>query len=392
METAFQRVSRLFTFPVVLFIVSRVMYLGISLMGLRLVPNLYMHEHGRQTFLQPYPAIDGLCRWDCAWFVKIVQEGYATNVHAAVCPLFPAAGWALEKSLGLHHLLTFLLLSNVLSLVSYVVVYRLFKELEGDDAARWGLLLFAAYPFAYYQAAGYAESAMVAATAATLLLAQRRHYLWAGVVLGLGVMSRQLALLGGAGLLWVYLKDRAFELPVTEGAPPLKGFRRLGVMAKRVLWYPGVLGLLIPWGFVAGFAWYLNRVLGDPLAFLSGRAIHGSLTWMGARQILTQIPYFERPEFTYYVLFAMIPTLGTAFLLTRRRWFPLASIAVAMMVVNLGIGGIALGRYSATCWPAFLPLGVWAAGRVKVQGPVLAALAGFQALFFFLFSHQFRIL
>lgn len=363
---------RVFTFPVVLFLVSRVGYLGVSWMGLSLFPRLFMHEDGRQTFLQPYPAVDGLCRWDCAWFVKVLQEGYATNVHAAVCPLFPATGWLLEQ-IGVHHLITFIVLANVLALVSYLLLYQLFTELEGEEVARWGLLLFAAYPFAYYQAAGYAESALVASTAGTLLLAQRKHYLWAGVVLGFGVMARQLALLGGAGLLFAYVRDRGFS-------------------PKRFFLYPGVLGLLIPWGFVAAFSYYLSVKLGDPFAFVQGRAIHTHLTWMGVRQILTDITFLDRPEFTFYAMFVTIPTIGTIALLSRRTWWAFASIAVAMMAVNLWMGGMALGRYSATCWPAYLPLGVWAARNPTWQGPVLAALMLFQGLFFFLFSHQFRIL
>jgi hypothetical protein len=51
-----------------------------------------------------------------------------------------------------------------------------------------------------------------------------------------------------------------------------------------------------------------------------------------------------------------------------------------------------LGRYSASCWPAFLPLGAWLSKRANFQGPIVAILAVFQGLFFYLFVHQFPIL
>jgi len=361
------------TFPLALFVCNRVAYLGVSWMGLSLFPRLFLHEGGRQKFLQPYPALDGLCRWDCGWFVRIIEEGYATTLHAAVCPLFPLLGWGIEKLTGMHHLLVFLLLSNLAGLVSYYLVYKIFEELEGGAVARWGLLLFAAYPFAYYQAAGYAESSMVAATAGALLLAQRRHHILAGLVLGLGVMARQLSLLGGAGLVVVHIRQRGWNL-------------------RKLLFSPAVLGLIVPWLFIAAYALFLKRVLGEPFAFISGRSVgHGPAVWNGVVQML-QVPFRTRPEFFFYAMFVTIPTAGAIALWFRRQWLELAAIAGAMMLVNLSIGAIALGRYSATCWPAFLPLGVWLAKRPALQGPVLAMLMMFQGLFFFFFSHQYPLL
>ncbi len=365
---------RLPLFPLALFVCTRAAYLGVSWMGLTFMPTLFMHDYGRQQFLQPYPALDGLCRWDCAWFVRIIQEGYATSLHSAVCPLFPLLGWAIEKATGLHHLLVFLILSNLAALVSFYVVHQLFEELEGPDVARWGLLLFAAYPFAYYQAAGYAESTMVAATAGALLLAQRKHHVWAGIVLGLGVMGRQLTLLGGAGLLVIHYRQRGDSL-------------------RRLLFSKDVLALVIPWLFIAAFSFYLYRVLGDPLAFVNGRSVgHGAMVWGSLFKLVWELPYRERPEYLYYAIFAVIPTGGAIALCFRKKWLELAAIGCAMMVVNLFIGGICFGRYSATTWPAFLPLGLWLAKRPAWQGPVLGMLMLFQGFFFFLFSHQFRLI
>ncbi len=92
------------------------------------------------------------------------------------------------------------------------------------------------------------------------------------------------------------------------------------------------------------------------------------------------------------IAFALIPTLGAALLCTRKRWIELGANGAVLMIVVLSSGAAGMGRYSASCWPAFLPLGMWLAKRPSLQGPVLLFLALFQGLFFFLFSHQFRIL
>jgi len=365
--------SAVATFPLALFVVTRVAYLGYSFMGLELVPRLYWHEEGRQKFLQQWPALDGLCRWDCGWFVRVVQDGYATTQHAAVWPLLPAIAWGVEKVTGIHHLLTFLILSNAASLASYYVIYRLFKELEGEAAAQAGLLLFAAYPFAFYQAAAYAESTAVLATAGAMLLARRSSFIWAGLVLGIGVMGRQLALFGGVGLLAAYIQQN-------------------GLNPKKLLLNRGLFGLFIPLLFIAAWAAYLNVVLHDPLAFMHGRDVSwNEWVWYGVRQTLMYVPYKERPEYFFYIAIVIIPVVGVVALFFKKSWSDLAWCGAAMLGITLWMGSVGLGRYSATCWPAFLPLGVWAAKRPGALGLGVGFMMLLQGLFFWLYTHQFRI-
>ncbi len=360
-------------FPLYLFVFSRLAYVGCSWIGMTLVPNLYLHEEGRQRALQPYPWIDGLCRWDCGWFDIIFKQGFSVYENAKVFPLFPLMAWVIHRVTGMNHLVALILIANAASLGSYFVLHRLFRELEGEEAARWALLLFAAYPFAFFQAAAYPESLMVLCSAGALALALRGRHIWAGTVLGLGVMARHLTLFGGAGLLAAQLHQRPSP--------------------KRFLLSPAILGLVVPFLFVAAFAWHLQVMVGDPLAFWWSRTINnGPIVWFSVREIVQQVPYVQRPEFYFYILLATIPTVGAIALATRKRWLEFAADGICLMLVVLGSGGVALGRYSAACWPAFLPLGLWLSKRPTLQGPVLMMLVLFQGLFFFLFSHQFQIL
>jgi Gpi18-like mannosyltransferase len=360
-------------FPLVLFIATRAAYLGMSAIGLALVPMLYYHPERRQQFLQAYPALDGLCRWDCGWFVTLVKDGYSTAENAKIFPLFPLLGWAIEKATGIHHLIVFLVVSNLASLASYYLLFHIFRQLEGEEPAKWALLLMASYPFAYFQATAAPESLLILLTALSFLLADRGRHIWAGIVLGLGVMARHVAIFYLPGLLVAQLRQRGFH-------------------PRRFLLNPAVLGLVAPFVFVAGFAWHLKARVGDPLAFWNARTIGwGALVWYGWRETLSFISYRDRPEFYFYLVCGLIPWMGAVALVTRKRWLELAVASITSLIIFYEGAVVGLGRYTASVWPAFLPLGLFVSKRPWLQGPVIVAFALFQGLFFFLFSHQFRV-
>ncbi|MDT0353955.1 hypothetical protein [Pseudonocardia charpentierae] len=51
-----------------------------------------------------------------------------------------------------------------------------------------------------------------------------------------------------------------------------------------------------------------------------------------------------------------------------------------------------MGRYTASCWATFVPLGVWLSRRPLLQTPVVTSFALFQGMMFYLVQHQFSIL
>ena len=362
------------TYPLKLFAITRAGYLLASFVGMTLIPGLFYHPEGRQRFLQPYPALDGLCRWDCGWFVIIARDGYSTAENAKVFPLLPLLGWAFEKFLGIHHLITFLVVPNLCALASYYVLYRLFRELSDEEAARWGLAAFVAYPFAFYQAAAYPESMMTLASALGIWLAMRGRHIWAGVAVGLGTLARHLTIFAGAGLVAAQIHQR-------------------GLHPRKLLLHPAILGLIVPWLFVGVFAWHLQTRVGDPLAFWNARTIGwGDMVWWGVQDMFRYASFADRPEWFIYMGFALWPLAGTVALFTRKKWVELAAFAAVLMLMITTRGAVALGRYSASVWPAFLPVGIWLAKRPELQTPVLVMSAVLQGLFFFLFSHQWRIL
>lgn len=361
-------------FPLLLFVSMRLAFVAFSYIGMTLVPHLYLHEEGRQAFMKPYPAFDGLCRWDCAWFLRIMDEGFSQLENAKVFPLYPALAWTLSRVTGWNRIVSLLIIANAASLASYFVIYRLFRKLEGSAAARWGLMLFASYPFAYYQAVAYSEPMLILGSASALWFASRGRHLWAGTALGLGLMARHVTIFFGLGLLAQQLL-------------------RSGLRPKRLLWNVDFLGLAIPFAFLAAWSWYLARKVGDPLAYWHARELNfGPEVFWSVREVFKNVPYESRRELYFYMAFSLIPLAGTIALFAKRRTIPLGAAAMGVMAAAYYGGGIALGRYSSACWPAFLPLGVMLSRRPLLQGPVVGALMLLQGAFFWLFSHQWPIL
>jgi hypothetical protein len=235
-------------------------------------------------------------------------------------------------------------------------------------------LLFVAYPFAFFQATAYPESLMILCSAVAILLALQGHHWTAGVALGVGVLARHLTLFAGAGLLGAQIHQR-------------------GLRPRRLLLHPAILGLAIPWLFLGGYCLFQAHAFGDALAFWHARAGWGPRAWWGIGQLLTT---HERDIDTRimraYVPFALVPAAGAIALATRRRWVELAAFALVLTGVLWGMGVWGLGRYSASCWPAFLPLGVWAARHPALRLVLLGVLIVAQGVFFFLFVHQFPVL
>ena len=365
--------SEAFLYPLIVFAVTRIALLAFAHYALTLVPALYW-DPGNPPILKQFPTLDAFCRWDCRHFERLATVGYVTPEDTNFFPLLPLLARALSVVTTIPTPITLLIVPNLAGFGALVMIYRIFADLEGAAAARWGVALFAAYPFAFFQATGYPESLMIFTSALAIWLALRGNHIWAGVALGLGALARHLTLFAGGALVAAHIRQR-------------------GIHPRRLLWHPAILGLVVPWLFLGGYmAWQYWR-LGDALAFLHARENWGERAWWGIGQLL-QTPDRDVDVLAMrsYIPMVIAPTIGAIALLTNKRWLELAAFGVVLMVVLWSVGMWGMGRYSASCWPVFLPLGVWLARHPSWQGPIIALFALFQGLFFYLFAHQFPIL
>jgi hypothetical protein len=367
-----ERLSRLFrdtAFPAWVFVVSRAAVFLFSSQAMRLVPDLVTHQINiRQPILSNFPALDGLCRWDCALYEQTARAGYQTASDPNMWPLYPWISRGLARLTGMHLHMALMVVPQIACLASYVVIYRLFVKLSGKPPARWALLAFAFYPFSFFHAAGYPESLMVLCTALAVSLAIERQHIWAGVFLAAALMARHLGLLAGASLLGLHVLQR-------------------GVRPKALLWNVQILGLAIPWMILLTWSVYLQYKVGDALAYVHARNLWGESAWWGVRDLFRMN---DTKGMTWFY-WSLLPGAGAVGLLTKRRWWGLAPYAIIYMTTMWVIGGAALGRYSASCWPAFLPMGYFLARRPNLQGVAIGALALSQGLWLWLFVHQWWV-
>lgn len=360
-------------FPLALWLSSRAALMLFSWLSLWLEPRPARPPPWQEAYLRPYPAIDGFCRWDCGWYLRIAQHGYREYVEANIWPLYPALARAFSELTRVPLIPSLIIVANIASLLSFVVLYRLFRKLEDERAAQWALGLFAAFPFAFFQSEAYPESLLVLATALAVLWALEGKPLRAGVALGLGALARHLVILAGAALLMQQWRER----------PSLRAFVR-----NRAF-----LGLVIPFLIVALYPLHLALVFHDPLAFWNSRQQGwGGVAWMSVfAPFLHWRQMTETPaRYVAYPLFSLVPAAGALVLARQRRWELFAYTGIFLLVC-WGIGAEALGRYCSVCWPAFLGLGAFVSRRPAWQLPLLLALALFQGLFFFLFIHNYPI-
>ncbi len=327
--------------------------------------------------LRSMPALQSFCCWDCGWFHRIATQGFQTVESAQVFPLLPILAWLLKTLFGIPSEYGPMIVANLASLASYCVLFRLFRRLDGRSAARWGLLALVAYPFHFFQAVGYSESLMVFASALAVLLALEARHLRAGLVLGFGVLARHISLFAGTGLLVAQIRQR-------------------GLNPKRFLLSRDLAGLAIPFLFLAAWIVYLHSRFHSWTALHDARMAswwgHVGRAYWGVFDVLEHMSYQRHPEYTFYVVFALIPLAGAVALFFRRRWAELAWPAAVLLVVCFASGGASLGRYTGSCWPAFLPIGIWLGRRPHLAPILLGGLMLLQGLFFFLHGHGFEII
>jgi hypothetical protein len=347
-------------FAVTLWLLTRVAIFATVAASVYLWPAVYL-----PSGCHPYPPlsfVDGLCQWDCQLYADIAATGYSRPVLANFWPLFPL----LARPLVWLHIppkVAVIVIANLAALGAFIAVYRVFQIIEGELVARWGLGLLAAYPFSFFFGVGYSESVMVLCSAGGLWLALRGRILWAAVLVGAGMLSRMhgiLTVLAFALILWRDHRDRK-----------------------------ALLALALTALVAASWPLYLWLAHHDPLYMVKMRRGWGWHAYLDVFHGIRRAS--EARILVIQPIVSLIPGIGAFALLARRRWWPLALIAVPFMLINWSVGAYALGRYSAACWPAFLPLAMWLLRRPTLQLPIVIALAVGQGFLLQLFAHAYEL-
>ncbi|MCC7162854.1 MAG: glycosyltransferase family 39 protein [Anaerolineae bacterium] len=211
------------TFPIALFAVLRVWTLvWASVAGALVLPSAEATKHYygieplKDAVLAPWQ------RWDTIWYSKIALEGYAADERIVFAPLYPLLMRLVSPLTGNQVVAAGLLISSIAVLTSFILLYRLGREMFDESAARRTLLFLAAFPTAFYLFAAYTDALYLALALGSYLCARGKRWEWTGVLGGLAALTRpQGGVLVAALAVEFYLQYRRREISLYRSWPLL---------------------------------------------------------------------------------------------------------------------------------------------------------------------------
>ena len=356
--------------PLALFAASRVLVLLASAAGAFLSTTA-----GRPIGAGPWPqvdgtgngALDGLLRWDSAWYVSVAVQGYpatALDERVAFFPLLPGVVRAVMLLTGMSPTAAGLLVATVVGAVATVLVWVLGRRLAGAPAADRMAALFAFFPGSFTLSMVYAEGLLLVFALATLLALDSRRWVWAGVFAALATASRPNAVAVGAACAWAaYVAIR-----------------------RERDWRALIAPALAPLGILAFFG-YLYRRTGDPFAwFTAEREVWGERVDPTAQ--LDRIGVLlDDPTSPLGALETWLPVVGIVVMLAGFvllwRWRPggavvsYAVVASALVLTSATIGArprMVLVAFPLVMAVAYALRDVWFAAVLALSAGCLAVL------------------
>ena len=347
--------ARSLSFPLLLFAASRCLLFAFAKAGPIFGPRIGSDPVLSRSFQDSYPTWASLAHGDIAGYARIARSGYVALADVPYFPLLPLLGKWLSAILGSVEL-GLLVSSLVFCALGFVGVYRLFEELRGPLAARWGLALMAAFPLSYHLSDGSALGCLVAFSAWGILLALHGRPLGAAIVLSLGVLAHPACLFAAIATAW--------PPSIPQGQSSAVG----------AAWMPRLYSLL-PAVILVGFM----------LFFAS--SFHSTPAGFRAAFLLTAAKALPAAWIAMLVAFGLLLGSGVLFLARMPGLRMFALVGVAQLLCALVPGKPASVCALAACFPAFLAWGDLLARREVLRGPAVAMLSIHQGLLLYCFTH-----
>lgn len=350
------------TRPLLAFLITRlIVFIGAYLAEIA-IPGItgegLYHVNPNNVFL------DVWARWDSAFYIRIVEDGYwfvlGQQSSVAFFPLYPLIVSFLAPYMGT--LAAGVFISHVFLLGALIFLYKL-TELEFDAASAGRTVFYvAAFPTAFFFSAVYTESTFLFFTVSTMYFARRQMWVWAGVFGLLCASSRIVGVViwGVVGLEW--LRAHGWTLGTIHKREAWMNLFR----ALRTDWLNLAAICMIPLGLFS-YMLFLYLQFGDPVAFSTtqsawGREMLGPWTiiWRDVSGLLQG--NFLAGDIWWHVgldLSAYFTILFISVSIWRRLGASYALYAIISIVIPSMSGTGSLSRYALVVFPVFMMLGVW---------------------------------
>ncbi|WP_371934777.1 hypothetical protein [Streptomyces sp. KL118A] len=313
--------------------------------------------------------------WDCDWYLKIAQNGYAHELgsridgnNLAFFPLYPLliragdalAPWLPRGAAGLS-------VSVAASLLAAWGIFAVGDRLYGRRAGVVLAVLWGSLPVALVQWMGYTESLFTALCAWSLYAVLSGRWLWAGSLAALAGLTRPTGVAVAAAVSLTALLTLRGARPATPHRPsPTRPL--LGALVAPLGWlaYVGWVGLRLGrWdGYFAVQRLWRNEWDG------------GVATWRRMRDLFVT----ERPALFMAMVTVVLLAAVVLFVLSAgdRQPLPLLVFSGLLLVIVLGSSGVYFprARFLLPAFPLLLPVAVaLARARAHVLVTVLTAVA-----------------
>ncbi len=303
-------------------------------------------------------------QWDGGAFVSIAQHGYTTAQLTAYFPLYPGAIRLTALLIGPHWATAALLVSNLGALLAFIGVALLAAQVapegEGRQVARVAVLLFAAYPLAFFLFAAYSDGLFAGLIVFALLFSLRRRWGWAACFGLLAGLCRPTAPALLAPLLW-----EAFQAyrEARGASTPRQALRAAA---------PALAAIAAPLIGIGTYGAYLWLRFGDPLTFVTAERSWAHFSLAPLLSIPVAILAFAHiplgSPLQARVLLDLAPVLGGVILtLAAARRAPVAftlyMLSLLVLLTSEPLNYLDLfvsgGRYMLAAVPLFIIVAGW---------------------------------
>jgi Gpi18-like mannosyltransferase len=205
--------------------------------------------------------LEGLIRWDAAWYLDIAINGYhkvhptdtpgvETNRQTAFFPLYPALIKTGMK-LGLSPVWAAVGINIILSFGALILIYLISLEwLKERKLAMRTALLFLFFPSSFFLISPYSEALFCFLSFGAFYFALRKNWLTANIFLAFCTLSRSAGLIVALCIFLLYLRNKNY---------------RLSNIDRSIFTF-----LLAPLGLIA-YMIYLWHNFGNPLLMLESQ-------------------------------------------------------------------------------------------------------------------------
>jgi Gpi18-like mannosyltransferase len=295
--------------------------------------------------------LNSAIRWDTVCYLLIAESGYTVQPGLTGWPpLYPV----LIRIFALMFrppIFAALVVSSLAAWLAFTILYLLITENHDETTARNCLFLYAIYPHSFFLVYGYSEATFFVFVIASLLLAQRKYWGWAGILAGAAALTRNQGILLTIALLWEGVSqfrekpERRFTdllKPIAASALPLLAFGAFSLYMHEVLkagWPWQTLSYY--WGEYLGFPW--QGIMGNAKRLLT---------------VTTSTDLYWLPTTIVDLLFAVTIPLVLAFNLRLGRsshmLYAWAVILLSLIKLEPNDTLWAFSRYALTVFPFFV--------------------------------------